>query len=324
MSIYDELNDLQLDVSKFEETPLTKLEEKHWEKRVKGKLPHKKHAKKWRGKVTGMVVALGIAGFVVQPSLADMPFIGKPIEAYITGNEPLNYDAYKTAIGETAENAYGKMTVNEIMLDGDRLLISSTFEPAEGVEFTRENFLLPKTQINGEEVGVTNGGQTIEMSGSMFVIYGRIGLENIPQGETVQLEITYDTLDWETTLEQPFVFDIEVSQAQLVKETQIIELNKSIVMDDGSEMMIEKVVITPVSVSIYGQSPQATSAPQQTFKIISESGEWLPNEKTPVSETNEEAFVIRFAPLNLKAESFSIVPYDEIESKMIGAALKVR
>ncbi|AQU79528.1 DUF4179 domain-containing protein [Planococcus faecalis] len=324
MSIYDELNDLQLDVSKFEETPMTKLEEKQWEKRVKSKLPHKKQSKKWRGKVMGALVVFGIAGFVVQPSLADMPFIGKPIEEYITGNESLNYDTYKTAIGETAENAYGKMTVNEIMVDGDRLLISSTFEPAEGTEFTSENFLLPKTKINGEEVGITNGGQTIEMSDSMYAIYGTIGLENIPQSETVQLEVTYDTLNWDTTLEQPFVFDIEVSQAQLMEETQIIELNKSIVMDDGSEMMIEKVVITPVSVNVYGQSPQATSAPQQTFKIISESGEWLPNEKTPVSEKNEEEFVVRFMPLNLKADSFSIVPYDEIESKVIGTALKVQ
>ena len=46
LSIYEKLNDLQLDVSKVEETPMTKLEEKQWEKRVKSKLPHKKYAKK--------------------------------------------------------------------------------------------------------------------------------------------------------------------------------------------------------------------------------------------------------------------------------------
>jgi hypothetical protein len=34
MLIYKELNDLQLDVSKYEEMPLTEMEQKKWEKRV--------------------------------------------------------------------------------------------------------------------------------------------------------------------------------------------------------------------------------------------------------------------------------------------------
>lgn len=35
MSIYKELNDIQLDITEFEEVSLTKIEEKQWEKRVK-------------------------------------------------------------------------------------------------------------------------------------------------------------------------------------------------------------------------------------------------------------------------------------------------
>lgn len=45
MSIYNELNDIQLDITEFEEIPLTKLEEKQWEKRVKNKLRKNKQSK---------------------------------------------------------------------------------------------------------------------------------------------------------------------------------------------------------------------------------------------------------------------------------------
>lgn len=49
MSIYKELNDIQLDITEFEETPLTKIEEKQWEKRVKNKLRKNKKQKNGSG-----------------------------------------------------------------------------------------------------------------------------------------------------------------------------------------------------------------------------------------------------------------------------------
>lgn len=56
MSIYKELNDIQLDITEFEETPLTKIEEKQWEKRVKNKLRKNKKTKKWFGVMTDLHV----------------------------------------------------------------------------------------------------------------------------------------------------------------------------------------------------------------------------------------------------------------------------
>lgn len=50
MSIYKELNDIQLDITEFEETPLTKIEEKQWEKRVKNKLRKNKKQKMVRSR----------------------------------------------------------------------------------------------------------------------------------------------------------------------------------------------------------------------------------------------------------------------------------
>ena len=62
MSIYKELNDFQLDVSKYENEPLTEIEQKQWERRVLKKLRIRKksHSKKWVGLTAAFVLVIGV------------------------------------------------------------------------------------------------------------------------------------------------------------------------------------------------------------------------------------------------------------------------
>ncbi|CAM4417807.1 hypothetical protein BAMA_04170 [Bacillus manliponensis] len=323
MSIYKELNNMKLDVTEFEEKPLTKLQEKQWEKRVLNKLHKKKRSKKWLSVAAACIIITSIAVPLTNPSVANVPFIAEPIEHF---NDPekkqqLDYSKYKTIVGETAENEYGKLTLNEVLVDDNNLLIGSTFEPAEGIAFDYQKALIPKIQINGEDLTVTRGGESIEINDAMFTIYNDIELSHLPQTETLQLEISYDTFDWDTVMNKPLVFHIEASQSELIKDKKTFNTNEMITLHNDQSIVIEKVVVTPISTSIYYDATQSTHNPIY-FKIVSENGEeQLFNEAT-FNDPGEISFS-RFDSINIEQGKYSLVPYNG-KDEVIGEAIPIQ
>ncbi|WP_246096916.1 DUF4179 domain-containing protein [Psychrobacillus soli] len=204
-----------------------------------------------------------------------MPFVGEPIEKYINQNENLNYSSYKTEIGETAENSLGKLTLNEVMLDDQRIILSSTFEPTDGVKFDYQTFVKPTVKVNGQEYTVTTGGQSIELNDSMFTIYNDVDLSEVVTTEEVNIEISYDRwryhLNDEEVIQQPWTFDVQVSQAKLLEDKKVFEMNETITLNNGEIVTIEKVVTTPMSTTVYYDLSQSKSE-SIYFDIRSEDG----------------------------------------------------
>lgn len=323
MSIYKELNDIQLDITEFEEVSLTKLEGKQWEKRVKSKLRKKTQSKKWFGVAAVCMLIVSITVPIGQSSLANTPFFAGLIEKYIDEEQPLGYSSYKTAIGKTAENKYGKMTLNEVLVDENKLLISSTFEPAKGVNFDYQTFLIPQVRINGRDFSNTKDAQSIEVNDSMFTIYGGVELSEMPQTDVLQIEITYDTFNRDTVIEQPWTFDIEVSQAQLMKERQTFDLNETIILYDGNKVTVKKVVSTPISTTIYYDVTQSTNE-EIYFKIESESGEAYTFKEASVSNKDGGISISRFDGINVAMGKYSLVPYSGKANELIGPSIPIQ
>lgn len=257
MSIYKELNDVKFDINEFEEIPLSESGQKRIIKNVQTQIHPKKHKKKWLG--LGVAIAaiclLGVTFTIDKGIIANMPFVSEPIEKYINQNENLDYSSYKTAIGETAENPQGKFTLNEVMIDDRRILFSATFEPADGIKFDYQTYIQPTVKVNGQEYTERTGGQSIELNNSMFTVYNDIELSEEITSEEVNLEISYDTwryhLDDHEIIEQPWTFNVQASQKNLLAEKKVFEMNKTITFNNGELATIEKVVTTPISTTVY-------------------------------------------------------------------------
>lgn len=323
MSIYKELNDIQLDITEFEEVSLTKIEEKQWEKRVKKKLRKNKQSKKLFGVAAVCMLIVSIIVPLGQSSLANTPFFAGLIEKYIDEEQPLDYSSYKTAIGKTAENKYGKLTLNEVLVDENKLLISSTFEPAKGVNFDYQTFLIPQVRINGRDFSNTKDAQSIEVNDSMFTIYGAVDFSEMPETDALQIEITYNTFNRDTVIKQPWIFDIEVSQAKLMKEKQTFELNETIALYDGNKVTVKKVVSTPISTTIYYDVTQSANEGIY-FKIESESGEAHTFKEVVISNKDGGISFSRFDGIDLAVGKYSLVPYSGEENKVIGPSIQIQ
>jgi len=310
MSIYRELNELRLDVSQFEEPALTEEEQKRWEHRVLRKLRKPERAKsgKWVGMASAFLLAMGLIVPLNPATIANVPFVAGLIERFLDQNELLDYSAYKTQIGQTAQNAYGKLTLNEVLVDNDNLLISSTYEPAAGVSFDYRTYLIPRVLVNGEDLVRTRRGQSIEVNDRMYTIYGDIELRDLPDDEHLRVTLAYDTFDLRKPIEEPWVFDISVPTSRLAQDTTTIELNKTVRLQNGQKVTVSKVVSTPVSTMVYYDVTEASEAVH--FKIVSADGEELTYREAYVSDEAGEISYGRYAPIDLRKEKYRLVPYD--------------
>ena len=328
MTIYKDLNDVKLDLSEFEERPLSKHEQKRILKQFKRKISLKTYRKKWLG-ASLAVIAVCMLGFSLtlgKGTIANMPFTGETIEKYINENKNLDYSSYKTIIGESAENELGKLTLNEVMIDHDQVYFSATFEPAEHVPFDYQTQIIPEVRINGEDSGVRTGAQSIELNSRMFTIYNDIELSQAIETEDVKIEINYNTLTKapdRTMIEHPWTFDVNVSQAQLLKEKKVFELDKLITLNNGDAVTIQRVVTSPISTTVYYDLSDSQSE-EIYFSIQSEDGQVGTFSSAFTSNDTGDVSVIRFNGLQLGDQPYYLLPHDFEDQPLTEIAIPIQ
>jgi len=255
MGIYKELNEIEIDLEEFEEATFTKLEKKRVQKRVKKKL---KLVKPNKG--VGVAASALVIGLLVMnhQTIANMPFIAALLEDW-GGTEQADWSSYKTVIGETRTTEMGDLTLNEVIVNYDKIMISATFEKNEATAFSYRHQLMPTVIINGKKVETEGtAAQSIARNSSMYTIYNEIKLAEPVAAANFDVQITYDkmhtaqtkTLEGET-LEQPWVFDIKASQLTVQNETTVHDLHQTIQLQNGDKLVINQIVTTPISTTIF-------------------------------------------------------------------------
>ncbi len=310
MTVYKQLNQVQMDLEEYGETYLSEDEKKRWENRVLKKLTDQrvKRRKKYLGLIAAVLLAAGVSLGSGLLTVANVPIVGGLIETYLHGEEAqANFSAYKTAIGKTVENEYGKMTLNEVLIDGGRLLISSSFEPADGVQFHYRMHPMPTVLMNGQKVTDSMGAQSIEMNHTLFTVYNEVQIPNLPLGEEIHFQITYDNLDFDFPIDNPWVFEITVPTEQVVARSETIQFNQELPLENGQSIYLKRMIVTPISSVLYYDWPEG--APPIGFKIVSQSGEEiLPNF---MAIDGEDSYNRYETTLDLKQEKYYLVPIED-------------
>ncbi|MBU8733768.1 DUF4179 domain-containing protein [Cytobacillus oceanisediminis] len=323
MTIYNKLNDVEINLDEFEEIELSKLEKKRILKRVKKDISLGGTRKKW------VTISVGVAAIIMsavliidKETVADMPFIGEKIEKYININENLDYSSYKTNIGSTAENGLGKLTLNEVIVDDQRIYVSSTFQPTKNVDVDYQTAITPRVKINGQDTSLTTGGETIELSNNMFTIFNDIELSQEIKTEEVDIEIIYDRWD-RTIIDQPWVFKIGVSQSRLMKEKKVFDMNTQLTLNNGEIVTLQKVVTTPMSTTVYYNLSQISSEDIR-FKIQTQEG--TIGEFSSAFNSNSPGVMsyARFNGITLNSGEYFLMAYDSNDNELIKEAVPIK
>ncbi|MEY9975466.1 DUF4179 domain-containing protein [Lysinibacillus sp. RC79] len=241
---------------------------------------------------------------------------------YFLFKKDLNFETYKTVVDKTTENSLGRLTLNEIIIDDNQILLNATFKPVKGINFDHQIFFFPQVFVNGNEFTVRNGGQTIQQSDKTYTIYSSVKLSELPEDKILNLDIRYNDWNGEKKIDEPWEFQVEASQKQLQDDRKVFPVEKKIQLLDDQEITIEKVVSTPISTTIYFYSEKSLLNEAIHFKIQSASGEnWHFNSAYPLNEDYTK-WGVRLDALYLTGKSYELIPVAANGSEL-GSAIKI-
>ncbi|WP_427108258.1 DUF4179 domain-containing protein [Lysinibacillus xylanilyticus] len=241
---------------------------------------------------------------------------------YFSFKEDLNFEDYKTVVDMTTENGLGRLTLNEIIIDDNQILLNATFKPVKDLNFDHQIFFFPQVFVNGKEFTVRNGGQTIQQSDKSYTIYSSVKLSELPEDKILNLDIRYNDWNGEKKIDEPWEFQVEATQERLQEDKKVFPVEKKVKLLDGQEITIEKVVSTPISTTIYFRSENSLLNKALHFKIQSATGEsWPFNVAYPLNEEYTK-WGVRTDALYLTGKSYELIPIAANGSEL-GSAIKI-
>lgn len=309
-NIFERLNEEQIDVTEHEISQLTEMERKATKKRIKAKLKKKANNTKRVIVVVASLAIMMYAGMSNKYVLADLPIIGSAIEKFVYSKEHSLQD-YKTVVGESVRDNGVKVTLNEVMLDEGKLLISITFHSDFSEEDLKWNwFTEMDIYINGKELGPGGGGGPHEINRTSVTYFWSANLHDLNLEEEHDIKIVFKDLersDHKKMKAGKWSFEFTTSGKNLVAERESITIGKNFTLDNGQEIIIEDLIITPVSTTLYYKMKHVST--DVYFKIEDQNGLELQEVSSRGGNSSENSS--RFVAIEDDVTKLKIIPYTE-------------
>jgi len=313
MPVYKELNDIDIQIEEFDEVPLSLSEQKRWERRVKNKLFRKgRQEKKFKQNV--MVASLLLVVFSVALTLSPVSsayhtVISNLLEKtlQISGfSNKTNYKELVTAVNLTAVNRYGSITISEIMLDGDQLMIGTTYTQTEEwfgrpaiIQISMNGKLYPRLSVTA--IGfASNEGNTM----TYFV-----PLDEYPESEELEIEVAIALQNSEVTANEAWEFKFKMETVALRGQMKTIIYDQEIAFSEQDTIKINKIVLTPISTVVYYERSEESKV---RLAVIDEDENRMKEISSSYSSNDESHF--RIHPINLSEDNnyyLLVTNYDE-------------
>jgi len=283
--LFESLNNVVMDLDDYEGAELTNLEKKQMKRRLAKKLKNKKPARAKHMITAAAVLALfsfGFVGIADNPSvLANIPLIGAALEEYIDSSHS-SLDDYKVVIGKTVEDNGIEIKLNEVLLDNGRVVISSTFRSST-VELEKVS-MTPTLYINGEKILIGSHGVMKRVDESTCISCLSLDLENINIDDMLKIKISYNDMFYTDTGKRVRGnwddFEFAATGQRLMTKLRTIEINQKMFFEDGQEITVKDLVISPFSTTLNYSSVNGKE--HISFEIEDQDGNWQQPNRAPV------------------------------------------
>jgi hypothetical protein len=308
-NIYEALNEVEIDLSMYEEEKLSILEEKRIMNNVLKNIRKNGTAKKKRVVVAVITFLLAASSLTIiaNPTFAqNSSIIKKFVSKFLSGNSE-SIDNYVSQIGQSKTINGAKITLKEVVLDNNALTIAYIIEGAKDTVRIEDT-----VYINGKELKGGGGSRVYEYEDENKVVVlsenGVVGLE-IP--EVVDLKISTYALD---TSNKTVEFNMTVSKEKLNAVSNKIKLDK--VLNSGiGTLKIKEFSTTPINTYVTYETDKITPwgliIKDKDGKYIEEIG----GQRSMVDNGNPLCYegVMRFAPINEVVKEVTVIPYLKLD-----------
>lgn len=224
MDEYKSFNDVEFDIENYEEVSVNK-------ELIKSKLKSKLNKRKSKSKkilaasVSGLVLIGGVFVFC-EPVYANMYKVMYDIKNAL-GLES-NLEDYKTVVGQSITKNGLTITLNEVVLDKDVLIVSTTYKFKEELE---DGYIMAfeSIYINGKPMS-SGGGSAIDKNKVEKVF--RYTLDEDVKKDDLHIKIAYCNPIYfknkkENTINGEWVFEFKTNRKDLELDTKSLKLNQS-------------------------------------------------------------------------------------------------
>lgn len=258
--VYELLNDVDVDLSQYEEVELSDIEKKRAKKRLHEKIKLKgsilfKYSKAIAAVLCIFVVS-GFALFKSSPTFAvGIPVVGNIIK-HITGYDYEEFDKYTSVINKAIDKNGVKVTLDEVMLDKNELRIASTFKSDDKFKGKSVLTLHPEVYINGKKLNVGGGGTKQVIDENTYLTVDSLDVHDVKVPTDISMKVIYDEIqiidekgNENKKITGPWAFEFNVSKSEIEKNTKVIKLNNSVAVS-GIKMILKELSITPLTTNL--------------------------------------------------------------------------
>lgn len=265
MSIFKDLNDVQLDVNEYEEIPLSPIAQKRIIHHTHKKLQSKKtfHFKK---NTLFTAIATFVAAFFITINIAFPTFAEKlpnftNIFDFFINNEHYIFEEYNehaTYIGQTKENSGISITITNAVYDKENITIAYTIESEQDLDLGERPALFGEMKVarfgnQYNDSGYFEKYIVEKVNDHQYAVLYIYELISGPKPETVHISWNGDTVINLNNVNQSvsgywdFNFTLQALESNITKfASKNIKSN-----DAGVEITLKKMTQSPISTTIY-------------------------------------------------------------------------
>ncbi|MCT4563367.1 MAG: DUF4179 domain-containing protein [Maledivibacter sp.] len=256
-NMYDLLNEAEIDLDEYDQEYFTDIEKRKIKNSFKKSI--KKNRFVYRKYIVASIALLMIGLFTTNIGnhvLAYANTITYDIASFL-GIER-NLDEYKTVVDQSISKNGITIQLNEVILDNDQLVVSTTSKSDEKLE---EGFISPigSVYVNGENISFGGGGGAKKIDAYTVEEVTIYTLDEVLDGELNIKLLFSDVLINGKTKKGPWVFEFKTNGDELALNTDKISLNHTFELENGQKITLEKYTSNNLGPKIYcSKSPKGT------------------------------------------------------------------
>lgn len=254
--IYSILNDLDAEVNTCNREELTKGEKNRMKRQIKNITgANRKVNNKRKGYVAIAACTAVIAIAVGSITFNDAAYAAAKSIAWRIGDFlgiEKDLQDYTTVVGTTKTYKGYAITLNEVILDKDQLVVSSSVQSKEKISAGRAFTEFANVYINGKVVSVAAGGSSRNVDDYTHESVVNYELDNVDTSGSLDIQIIYSgILKEEEEIEGKWDFRFTTDGAKLAADTTRIALNRKFELSNGSKVILTEYTSNNVGQKIY-------------------------------------------------------------------------
>lgn len=241
-NVYDMLNDININLEELSKDKFDDIEKKQIKNKFKKSINKDKNKNRKKDIIAATIVgaiSIGIIGSNFGTSVAAaIRFASIDIGSFLGISK--NLDMYKTTVDKTESNNGITIKLNEAVLNGNELVVSTTINYDKNNSKIKSIHAFGEIFINGNKMSTSSAGTGKFIKDSEFQDVSTYSIKSLQLKGNSDVKIVYSSilLNGEEVKINPYIFEFTTNGDKLASDTVRLPINHSFTLENGNIVKI--------------------------------------------------------------------------------------